>query len=71
MEQYLPGPAGDDSKVLVCGPDPMMKAMVDALQERGFKAPSEFSKDKHIPHHSNILIPGRISHPRDEIFTFQ
>ena len=43
MEKYLPGPAGDDSKVLVCGPDPMMKAMVEALQQRGFKAPSTFS----------------------------
>ncbi|KAL9620418.1 MAG: hypothetical protein Q9160_005003 [Pyrenula sp. 1 TL-2023] len=39
---HLPGPAGDDSKILVCGPDPMMEAMVSALQERGFKSPGMF-----------------------------
>jgi cytochrome-b5 reductase len=39
IEEYLPAPAGMDSKVLVCGPDPMMESMVNMLQERGFKPP--------------------------------
>jgi cytochrome-b5 reductase len=39
IEEHLPKPAGMDSKVLVCGPDPMMESMVNVLQERGFKAP--------------------------------
>jgi cytochrome-b5 reductase len=42
IEEYLPKPAGMDSKVLVCGPDPMMESMVNVLQERGFKAPGMF-----------------------------
>lgn len=43
IEQHLPGPAGEDSKVLLCGPDPMTEAMSKFLQERGFKAPGELS----------------------------
>lgn len=39
IEEYLPGPAGMDTKVLVCGPNPMMESMVNMLQGRGFKAP--------------------------------
>lgn len=40
IDDYLPAPAGMDSKVLICGPDPMMESMVAMLQKRGFKAPS-------------------------------
>jgi cytochrome-b5 reductase len=43
IEQHLPAPAGMDSKVLVCGPDPMMESMVSILQERGFKPPGRSS----------------------------
>jgi cytochrome-b5 reductase len=39
IEEHLPAPAGSDTKVLVCGPDPMMDSMVKYLQERGFKPP--------------------------------
>jgi cytochrome-b5 reductase len=39
IEEHLPAPAGMDTKVLVCGPDPMMESMVNMLQERGFKPP--------------------------------
>jgi NAD(P)H-flavin reductase len=42
IERRLPAPAGMDSKVLVCGPDPMMESMVSMLQERGFKPPGMF-----------------------------
>jgi cytochrome-b5 reductase len=41
VEKYMPGPAGMDTKVLLCGPDPMVDSMVDLLQERGFKAPGK------------------------------
>ena len=41
IEKFLPAPAGMDSKVLVCGPDPMMESMVSMLQERGYKAPGK------------------------------
>ncbi|KAF3036638.1 hypothetical protein E8E11_004364 [Didymella keratinophila] len=44
IEEFLPAPAGMDSKVLVCGPDPMMESMVKTLQERGFKPPGKISK---------------------------
>ncbi|RYN53434.1 hypothetical protein AA0114_g4348 [Alternaria tenuissima] len=44
IEERLPAPAGMDSKVLVCGPDPMMDSMINYLQERGFKAPGKISK---------------------------
>jgi len=47
IEEYLPAPAGMDSKVLVCGPDPMMESMVDILQERGFKPPGTFRTYTH------------------------
>ena len=46
IEEYLPGPAGMDSKVLVCGPDPMMKSMIQMLQDRGFKAPGMYQLPK-------------------------
>jgi cytochrome-b5 reductase len=39
VENYLPAPAGMDTKVLICGPDPMMESMVNILEERGFKPP--------------------------------
>jgi cytochrome-b5 reductase len=39
INKYLPAPAGMDTKVLICGPDPMMESMVDMLEERGFKPP--------------------------------
>jgi cytochrome-b5 reductase len=39
VENYMPGPAGMDTKVLLCGPDPMVESMSGILQERGFKAP--------------------------------
>jgi cytochrome-b5 reductase len=39
IEKELPAPAGMDTKVLVCGPDPMMESMVDMLEVRGFKPP--------------------------------
>jgi cytochrome-b5 reductase len=42
IEEHLPAPAGMDTKVLVCGPDPMMESMVNMLQERGFKPPGTF-----------------------------
>jgi cytochrome-b5 reductase len=42
VEEHLPAPAGMDSKVLVCGPDPMMESMVSMLQERGFKPPGMY-----------------------------
>ena len=45
IEEHLPAPAGDDTKVLVCGPDPMMEAMVKNLQERGFKPPGKPLQD--------------------------
>jgi cytochrome-b5 reductase len=41
IEKFLPAPAGMDSKVLVCGPDPMMESMVSMLQERGYKPPGK------------------------------
>ncbi|KAH7394873.1 hypothetical protein DE146DRAFT_720815 [Phaeosphaeria sp. MPI-PUGE-AT-0046c] len=44
IDTYLPTPAGMDSKVLVCGPDPMMESMVKMLQQRGFKPPGKISK---------------------------
>ncbi|KAJ9619484.1 hypothetical protein H2203_008262 [Taxawa tesnikishii (nom. ined.)] len=44
IEEYLPSPMGDNSKVLVCGPDAMMDAMVKALRECGFKPPGKISK---------------------------
>ncbi|KAF1941671.1 hypothetical protein EJ02DRAFT_377176 [Clathrospora elynae] len=44
IDEYLPAPAGMDTKVLVCGPDPMMETMVKNLQERGFKPPGKISK---------------------------
>lgn len=42
IDDDLPAPAGMDSKVLVCGPDPMMESMITMLQERGFKAPGQY-----------------------------
>jgi len=39
IEKHLPAPAGMDTKILVCGPDPMMESMVRMLEERGFKPP--------------------------------
>jgi len=48
IDQHLPAPAGDDTKVLVCGPDPMMKAMVNALEDRGFKAPGMFIHARYL-----------------------
>jgi cytochrome-b5 reductase len=42
IEEWLPAPAGMDSKVLICGPDPMMDSMVNMLEERGFKPPGKY-----------------------------
>lgn len=47
IDEYLPAPAGMDSKVLVCGPDPMMESMVDILKERGFKPPGIYHSQRH------------------------
>ncbi|USP79415.1 hypothetical protein yc1106_06689 [Curvularia clavata] len=44
IEKHMPAPAGMDSKVLLCGPDPMVESMSKHLQERGFKAPGSISK---------------------------
>ncbi|RAR02113.1 YWTD domain-containing protein [Stemphylium lycopersici] len=41
IDKYMPKPAGRHSKVLLCGPDPMVESMVKHLQERGFKAPAQ------------------------------
>lgn len=69
IEEYLPAPAGDDTKVLVCGPDPMMEAMVGALQKRGFKPPGTSKGGRNtIPGaltvcvRENIEAPGRDLH---------
>ena len=43
IKEYMPAPAGMDSKVLVCGPDPMMESMVKILEEQGFKPPGMHS----------------------------
>jgi len=71
IEQRLPAPAGMDSKVLVCGPDPMMEAMVGYLQERGFKAPGMLRLSDDVAWNITNEGLGKISKPQDEIFTFQ
>jgi cytochrome-b5 reductase len=43
IQEHLPAPAGMDTKVLLCGPQPMMDSMVGYLQERGFKPPGTCS----------------------------
>lgn len=43
IEECLPAPAGDDSKVLLCGPDGMMEAMKQTLVEIGFKEPGRIA----------------------------
>ncbi|KAI4154673.1 MAG: hypothetical protein LQ340_001517 [Diploschistes diacapsis] len=43
IKERLPAPAGDETKVLVCGPDGMMIAMRDTLMDLGFKKPSNIS----------------------------
>jgi cytochrome-b5 reductase len=42
IDEDMPAPAGMDTKVLVCGPQPMMDAMVKMLQDKGFKPPGTF-----------------------------
>lgn len=44
IEDRLPKPAGDDSKILLCGPDGMMMAMRDVLLDIGFKKPVSIAK---------------------------
>ncbi|KAF2124577.1 hypothetical protein P153DRAFT_350764 [Dothidotthia symphoricarpi CBS 119687] len=44
VDKLLPAPAGDDTKVLVCGPPPMTDAMIEILQQRGFMPPGKISK---------------------------
>lgn len=44
IKKYMPGPAGMDSKVLLCGPPPMTDAMIGYLEDRGFKKPGTISK---------------------------
>ncbi|TKX25742.1 NADH-cytochrome b5 reductase-like protein 1 [Elsinoe australis] len=44
IQERLPPPAGDDTKVLICGPDGMMKAMIDACIDIGFKPPGKIAK---------------------------
>jgi cytochrome-b5 reductase len=39
IRERLPGPNGDDSKILLCGPPGMQKAMVSLLVGRGFRRP--------------------------------
>lgn len=39
IEEYMPAPAGADSKVLLCGPPPMVESMIGYLEEKGFKKP--------------------------------
>lgn len=39
LQQRLPGPNGDESKILVCGPPGMQKAMINTLVELGFRRP--------------------------------
>ncbi|PKS06185.1 hypothetical protein jhhlp_007502 [Lomentospora prolificans] len=43
IKKYLP-PASDDSKVLLCGPPPMINAMKKNLASLGFKEPGALSK---------------------------
>lgn len=44
IEKYMPTPAGMDTKVLLCGPPPMMDAMIEHLEDRGFTRPGKISK---------------------------
>lgn len=43
IREQLPGPKGDDSKILLCGPPGMQKAMTDSLVELGFRRPGAVS----------------------------
>ena len=54
IEKFLPAPAGMNSKVLVCGPDPMMESMVSMLQERGYNPPGESDLATYC--HAQLLI---------------
>ena len=44
IQERLPGPAGDDSKILLCGPDPMMDSMKQILMDLGFARPGNIAK---------------------------
>ncbi|MBE3044611.1 cytochrome-b5 reductase, partial [Candidatus Bathyarchaeota archaeon] len=43
IKAHLPG-ASDDSRVLLCGPPPMINAMKKSLSSLGFKEPGKLSK---------------------------
>lgn len=40
IQERLPAPNGEDSKILLCGPPGMQKAMTNTLVELGFRRPS-------------------------------
>lgn len=46
IKQWLPGPNGQDSKILVCGPDAMANAMRQTLIDMGFKKPDRIAHPK-------------------------
>jgi cytochrome-b5 reductase len=44
IRKYCPKPAGGDSKILLCGPPPMIKAMSAHCEAIGFARPRVVSK---------------------------
>ncbi|KAK2461776.1 hypothetical protein APHAL10511_006239 [Amanita phalloides] len=44
IKQFLPNPAESNSKLLICGPPPMVAAMKKNLDDLGYPAPSTISK---------------------------
>ncbi|KAH0396730.1 cytochrome b5 reductase-like protein, partial [Aureobasidium melanogenum] len=44
IQKHLPKPQGNDSKILLCGPPPMVNIMKETLANQGFERPSAMSK---------------------------
>lgn len=44
IQKHLPKPQGNDSKILLCGPPPMVNMMKESLISQGFERPGTMSK---------------------------